>query len=59
MFFLTIKMKNNMKAYIKPEIIETIISTEPLMQLQVVSGKSKNNQVFSNSRRNSWDADWE
>ncbi len=52
-------MKNNMKAYIKPEIIETIISTEPLMQLQVVSGKSKNNQVFSNSRRNSWDADWE
>ena len=48
-----------MKQYIKPEIIETIISTEPLMQLQVVSGKSKNNQVFSNSRRSSWEADWD
>ena len=49
-----------MKQYIKPEIVETIISTEPLMQLQVVSGNSKNNQVFSNGRRrSSWDVDWD
>lgn len=48
-----------MKKYIKPEIVETIISTEPLMQLQVVSGNSKNNKVFSPKRRSSWEADWD
>ena len=50
-----------MKQYIKPEIIETIVSSEPLMQLQVVSSNSKNNQVFAPSRRRNsdWDPDWD